>query len=360
MGCLNLFAGAAFFALRSLQPGANPEDDPQQDRTLTAPAIDPTRAARMPGAGALALVALLAGFAMMTLQTTANRVGALSLGASPFTFSMVVAMFVLGIALGSLTISRLRRIPRSALPLSQWSLVACLLVLEPWVQDAPYWAHRLRLGFGVSDADFLPFHAAVFAATFAVLALPLALSGAMLPLLFHTLREQAESLGRVAGALYAWNTLGSLLGALLGGYLLFFWFDLEHLYRLTVVALALAATLLSVRFVPRARRASGLALAGTALLCLVLPQWPTDKLSAGLFRVRTALPASHSGADALAEVKRSGLGSDFVLFYDDDPTGSIAVHRLSQGSLAIVSNGKVDGNIPRDSTTQALIGLLPA
>ena len=32
----------------------------------------------------------------------------------------------------------------------------------------------------------------------------------------------------MAGRLYAWNTVGSLLGALLGGYALLFWLDLDH------------------------------------------------------------------------------------------------------------------------------------
>ena len=49
-----------------------------------------------------AAVALLTGFAAMTLQTVLMRIGGFSLGASHFTFAMVVAAFVACIALGSL------------------------------------------------------------------------------------------------------------------------------------------------------------------------------------------------------------------------------------------------------------------
>ena len=56
--------------------------------------------------------------------------------------------------------------------------------------------------------------------------------------MFHALRERVGDLGDVAGRLYSWNTLGSLLGALLGGYALLFWLDLHHTYRIAMAAIA--------------------------------------------------------------------------------------------------------------------------
>ena len=53
-------------------------------------------------------------------------------------------------------------------------------------------------------------------------------------------------LGGVAGRLYAWNTLGSLLGALLGGYALLFFVDLHHVFAIALGALALGAGILTV------------------------------------------------------------------------------------------------------------------
>jgi hypothetical protein len=60
------------------------------------------------------------------------------------------------------------------------------------------------------------------------------LSGAALPLLFHHLRRESSDLGLVAGRLYSWNTVGSLCGALLGGYALLFWLDLDQVFTLAV------------------------------------------------------------------------------------------------------------------------------
>ena len=99
MGLLNLLAGATFLVL-----GRRPQP--------ALPTLPADEAERPPERFAgYALVVLLAGFAMMCLQTILNRIGALSLGASHFTFAMVVAVFVLCIALGSFAVSALRSIP---------------------------------------------------------------------------------------------------------------------------------------------------------------------------------------------------------------------------------------------------------
>src|SRR5262249_8777223 len=143
------------------------------------------------GAAAYCAAALLAGSALMTLQTVANRIGGLALGSSPFTFASVVAIFVFCIAIGGFAVSALPRIPVAALPLTQWGLVVYLALLYHEIPNATYWAHLLRSSFPSDAASFLPFHASVLLALLAMLALPLALAGASLPLMFHELRQHA-------------------------------------------------------------------------------------------------------------------------------------------------------------------------
>jgi len=344
MGAVNLLAGIGFLALGRLR------------REAPAPASAPAGPAQLPGR-LYAVVALLLGFAMMTTQTVLIRLGGLALGASHFTFSMVVAAFVLCIAIGSLAVSALPRIPRATLPIVVWALALCLALLYLVADDAPYWAHRLRIGFGSDDADFLPYYRAVFVALLTVIGLPVALSGATLPLLFDHLRREVGDLGAVAGRLYSWNTVGNLLGALLGGYLLLVWLDLHHVYRIALVATLAAAALLSLRL-PRLGRpgAAGLALLGVVAVAS-LPPWDPHRLASGLFRTREALPQSLLGPDALFAAQ-----PDAIPFYTDDPVASIAVKDgFSHGrpQRAIVSNGKSDGATGTDYTTMGLIGLVP-
>jgi spermidine synthase len=344
MGLVNLVAGGTFLVLqRRLPPAlANPE------AAATGRAPD-----RFAG---YALVVLLAGFAMMCVQTTLNRIGGLSLGASHFTFAMVVAVFVLCIALGSLAVSALRRIPPILIVGSQWLLVGILALLYFELEDAPYYAHVVRSLFSSVPESFYPYHFFVFLGLLALLLLPIGLSGALLPLVFHHLRNEMGELGGVAGRLYAWNTLGSLLGALLGGYALLFFVDLHHVFAIALGALVLAAGILSVLVLRLPALAAGAATAAVLAACFLLPAWEPFRLNSGLFRQRAALPNTFAGADALFEVRRIG---NEIIFHDDDPTSAVVVTE-GAGSRAIITNGKPDGNLRLDYPTMALAGLIPA
>ena len=263
-----------------------------------------------------AAVGLLAGFAMMTVQTIANRIGALAFGSSEFTFAMIVAVFVLSIALGSLIVSILPRIPASLIVGSQWAQLLLLFLLYRFVPDATYWAFLIRSNFRQVDSAFYPFYYLAFTGVFLVCVVPIGLSGTLLPLLFHQLRREVGNLGSVAGRLYSFNTLGSLLGALLGGYLLLFWLDLHHVYRIALSALVVSATILTVLVFRIPPFLAALLVVVPALAALAtLPEWSPSRLSAGLFRQREPRPFSSKGPDALF-AKQKGV---FVFHRDGPP-----------------------------------------
>jgi predicted membrane-bound spermidine synthase len=347
MGGLNLLAGAVFALL-----GVS-------GRARIAPAPAPAApAVRIEGFAVFAAAAALLGFAMMSTQTVLIRVGGLAFGASHFTFAMVVAVFVLCIAAGSLAVSALDRIPRAAVVLCPVLLGASLAALYPAVDHAPWAAHVVRSLFRDVEHAFLPYHAAAFLGILALLAIPVGLSGASLPLLFHELRRAYGELGSVAGRLYSWNTVGSLLGALLGGYLLLHWLDLHHVYRVGVAAVVAAAGLLLARLYTLPRLA--LALGGVAVLAglLALPAWAPARMAAGFFRHRAPTPLSLEGPDSL--LRRHNFE---VLFHDDDPTTTVTVkdYAMPDGrrERGIFTNGKSDGALVGDYPTMALVALLP-
>jgi predicted membrane-bound spermidine synthase len=347
MGCINLLAALGFAGLQRGAARVSPD------------LAEPAAAESVPRFAAWAGIAGLAGFAMMALQTTLNRIGAFALGSSHFTFAMVVAVFVLCIAVGSLAVSALPRIPRGVVVGSQWALVCLLFPIYFLTPDVPYWAHLLRVRLGGLDASFYAYQQSVFLIALAVLAIPIGLSGALLPLLFHQLRREVRDLGAVAGRLYAWNTLGSLLGALLGGYLLLLWLDLHHIYRIAMACLAVGAGALTLLVLDRVRRrVPALAVALVLATIALLPAWSPEQLVVGAFRNRKPSPETFLGPNGFF---RHWASYD-LLFYDDDPVSSVSVGRQSRqpANLALRINGKPDGSLVGDYPTMSLAALIPA
>jgi spermidine synthase/MFS family permease len=348
MGGVNLFAGAVFLLLGLRRTASAPVPAPVE-RTTGAPLL---------GFAPLAGVALLAGFAMMILQTTFNRVAGLALGSSHFTFAMVVAVFVLCIALGSFCVSALPRIPAWLVAASQWLLVGLLVLIYLGVPDTGYLAHVFRVLFRDLPQGFYVYQLGVFWIILLILIVPIGLSGALLPLLFHHLRNEIGELGHIAGSLYSWNTVGSLLGAILGGYVLLFWLDLPDVYAIALGAITIGAGILTVRvarapWIPTAV-VTALVLAGIT----ALPDWDPLRMGVGRFRQRRPLENTFAGATQF--FANHQLNSK-LLFYDDDPVNTVAVvENETRHAISILNNGKSDGSTVGDYPTMCMAAILPA
>ena len=354
MGVINLWAGAAYAVLgigSRAVPGQSRFEPADEEPTIASSAL-------------YLLAALLIGFAMMTLETTLIRLAGLTFGSSQFTFSMIVAAFVLSIAIGGLSVSGPSKIPKGVLVFDLWALVAVLWGLYFLLPQAPYWVFLLRMTIDNTDQAFYVFHFVSFALLIAVIGLPVFLSGATLPLLFHHLRSEYGELGSLAGRLYSWNTVGSLFGALIGGYALFFWFDLHHIYRFAVAALIVSAVVTTIR-VYRMRAVVVLGVLPILLLLAVQPPWYETLLARGLFRENKEYwnpPDAYDGYQPFVD-RYIAVADDKILFYDDGPNTTVTVVQRrtgSEDSRSIIVNGKSDGNTHWDYTTMTLLAILPA
>ncbi|MAI80162.1 MAG: hypothetical protein CL917_14535 [Deltaproteobacteria bacterium] len=352
MGVINLVAGGIFLVIGW--------------RGRAVVSFDPEESDGSPSAAEnffiYSLVALLTGFAMMALQTTIIRLAGLSFGSSQFTFSMVVAVFVLCIALGSFIVSALTQIPRVLIVLNQWALALFLLGLYTFLEDAPYWVHYLRALFRDESAAFGFYYLLGFLMVLAVVGLPVIFSGASLPLLFHQMRREVGHLGDVAGNLYSWNTVGSLLGALLGGYVLLFWIDLDQVYLVAVASLLAAALLLTIR-IYRWHMATAVLVLPMLAGLLLISSWNPAKIHMGLFRSRQPIAGTFAGPEAFAALHPERVNLP-ILFATDDPINSVMVSEnktpFGDRAISIINNGKNDGNTFFDRMTMGLAAILPA
>jgi spermidine synthase len=347
-----------------------------------ASAHDPADTSRL--SWRLGAIAALSGFAFMSLESIWIRFTQLSIGASSFSFSLVVAAVVLTIALGAWLVGRRTPRPPGALFKNQFAIAVSLALLFTTLDLWPWAAYAIRTQFPSTDTGFVAFNATIFVALVAALGIPAGLMGATLPLAFEASGKTLRTVGRQAGALLGWNALGSLLGGLLGGYLLLAQLNLGETYLAALWTVVLSTWIAAVPL-RRARLAWTL---GLTVALLALTFWfPYDPLrfAVGTFRLRDPIAQDRRGPSGFYE---SYYRSRTILAYRDGPGGTFAVvenlrpeqlltrdfpvlaAELFEGQpysgvvdetpRSIVVNGKSDSSTYYDRETLRLSAHLPA
>ena len=317
------------------------------------------------------LVAACAGFTSLCMQTVFIRLTGLTMGASEYAFTMIVAVFISMLALGSWMVSHdSQRRPGIAFNqlLAFLGSAAVYFSVPFW----PYACYLLRLSFTSHIQSFYLYHASLFILLALILSFPIGMMGATMPKLFGLVASDRRELGKNVGRLYAWNTIGCVLGSLLGGHWLLYFFNLDSIYRMCLGILLFTVLItISWREIRTARGKAflGVCLAGLLLATAEIPSWNKDRMGTGLFRERTPKPYTWDGPSIFFG-KFLALATQ--LFYRDGPNSTVSVsefvanaenQRLNNGAPYIRNlkvNGKSDGETSmEDMQTMRLLAHLP-
>ncbi len=312
---------------------------------------------------ALLLLAAGSGFASMLYQMGWTKALVLFLGSSVHAFTLIVAAFILGLGAGGLLSPLFGRGGRARL--------LALVALEAIVGAGGWLTVGALADLPVEVVGAVEARAGDFGSVLAwewwtvlrLVVLPTVAMGAAFPLLVAALAEgggggAARSVGRV----YAWNTAGTILGALGGGLLIVPALGIRGaLLAATVVNLGLAA-LLAAAALPRPALRAGAALVllgGAGGLAWAAPAWPPERLHCGSFLYGSVyLQRARAQDKDLARVLRDA-GWD-TLFSREGRTATVGVLRTVEGELYLRINGKTDASTGPDMATQVLLGQLPA
>ncbi len=278
--------------------------------------------------------AALAGAVSLGLEIVWFRLSAVALGATVQTHSVVLATFLATVAVGAV-IGR----HGEAEAVVGWGLVAlggaALLGVLSWGL-LPFAVARL---YGVVGAEGLVPATALLAVLWMGGA-PLA-SGAV----FSGVVRAVGPLDGRAGALYAANTAGCIVGVWVGVWALP---ALEP--RGAVIALSLPAVVAGATLLRRP-----MLVVAAAALVAVLPAW-----DGRLYAVGVHLRISEFADPSAAAVRRFADEGWELLSYDHGPTGAVAVGRSTRsGNVWLSIDGKVDASSGADMRTQELSGVLP-
>jgi len=163
---------------------------------------------------------LASGISGLVYEVVWMRLLSLTFSVTVYAVTTVLCAFMAGLALGAAAGGRVA--DRVRRPLLVYGLVEVGVgltgIMTPSVLfrlgPAYVWLHDAVAGSAVG------FTAGRFALAFAVLLVPCTLMGATLPLLGRATIPRDDAVGRGAGALYAVNTLGAVLGVVLAGFAL--------------------------------------------------------------------------------------------------------------------------------------------
>jgi spermidine synthase len=272
-GLVNVLLGTLVIgAARGLEPQASASTSAREGLLSSLRLLGASSGGRFVLAGLV-----VSGLTTMIVEIVFVRILGLVFGVSSYSFTLVLAVFLAGLGLGALATGLLarRRAPKPAdfalVEVGVAALTALALAGTPLVPRIVAWVRQWpELSFGE-----VLLAKAIIATAFL---LPLAVvAGLGVPVLIGALADDVARLGRLVGDAYLVNTVGTVAGSLLTGFVLVPLLGTEESLRIAFVLSAGTAAwgLLSLGG-SRGRRFGGVATMAAALPVLLLSRWPAS------------------------------------------------------------------------------------
>ena len=305
--------------------------------------------------GVMALLALAtSGATAMIYEVAWSRTLSMAYGSSIYGVSIMLSMFLLGLAGGawvaSLTLARRRATPTSvALAWLLAGSATTAFVSLHLGRTLPFLF--LDLFRALPDGTISIFTIQIVLALLLMLPTTLCL-GAMLPTAVAVVGGRRQ-IGRAVSRLYAANLFGSAFGAIVASVLLVTSVGIEASVRIA----AQAALFLAFVIIVRQPRLHVLTAGATALASVVVLS--LDGSAARVAQTFGLYAAAPAYAPYSEQGMRQVLAVHQMLYYKDGPSATVAVQAVDKYRLLKI-NGKTDAsNGVGDVQTQTLVGQLP-
>lgn len=195
-----------------------------------------------------------AGF--MMLEIVASRIVSRQFGTSLYTWTTVIGVVLAGVTIGNFAGGRLAdRFPSRRVLAYQFIVASALMIASGVVSVllVHYWNYSYTL-------LVLTWPAQIFVFVLAAFFLPCLVLGTVSPMVVKLTLTDDRSGGRVVGAIYAWGTLGSIVGTFAAGYFLIDRLGTVPLIGVTALVLALTGLV----YMPKSAFVRGWAVASLA------------------------------------------------------------------------------------------------
>lgn len=319
--------------------------------------------------------AVISGFVTISMQVVWSRMLAMIIGSSTYAFSIVLALFLVGLGLGAYIVSARKNfygLRRAVLVIEILTAVALFLSLRV-TSATPNLLISAGLRFGIKSWTGLL--ALQIAASAILILLPAILMGMIMPLVLmwagSTPQRETDELASdtspssvsLVGRSYALNTVGAIAGSVITAFVLI----PGTSTRFTVFfAAALCLITAGIAYEPRRARsdqalARSLAIGGAASLIIVmLFAWPRvnlNALSTGAYESYVRVLAKSRGDIPEREQTDDDQRNHQLLMYEEGRTATVSVRR-DWGITSVAINGRTNASDADDMPTQVMLGQL--
>ena len=309
--------------------------------------------------------AFISGFVTIATQVAWTRLLTMIVGSSTYAFSIVVALFLMGLSGGSFVIARKSRAAKLRATVLRVELLTAVSIFLSLVManKIPGLLINTGLRFHISSwAGLLTLQILSIAL---LILLPAFFMGMVMPLVLvwaGTIRNDQSV--QLVGRSYAVNTLGAIAGAFIAGFVLV----PKLTTRFTILfAAVLCIIVAGAAYQPKIdardrdlRRAvaAGLTLTVILLLFLAAPRMNRADLSIGAYDSLVRVLAKSRGAVEDESVQRQGPEVHQLLMYEEGPTSTVSV-RKDWDITSMAINGRTNASDRDDMATQVMLGQLP-
>lgn len=340
-----------------------------KDRTSTRGTPEPSSFERR----AALVIFAVTGFCSMAYEVILTKLLGLIVGPTTYSFTIVLVVFIFGLALGSIIFGRLADKTAAPFKLLIWTQMGAAF----FILGASQLLGNSQLFFAkliyVFQDHFALLSLTKALALFVFLIIPTLFLGASFPLVGKIFTRSFSRVGRSIGFAYSINTVGAVLGSFCAGFLLIPLMGKENSLRLVIATQLL--TSLAAGFILLAKRRQKhkpIFLAVPAvlgfILCFLYPSWNQDLLAGSKYHRLSYFESSIRNTGWLDSLFR---GNDILssyeqsehVHYGEDVGGFTAISRTSDAfgnimySMAI--SGKTDASSRKDMKTQTLLTHFP-
>jgi spermidine synthase len=301
------------------------------------------------------LAIALSGSAALGAEIIWTRLLSMTFGASVYTFSIILAVFLAGLGLGSTgasMISRSSTNPRRDLGICQGLLIIAISWSAFLINRSyPYWPINPSISMDV----WYDFQMDIFRCLIAI-GPAACLWGGSFPFALAAAASRGQDPGRLVGGVYAANTVGGIAGVLTFSLFFIGGFGTQDAQRALVVIAAMAALLMWATLIrqPGSRsldRKILLATVSAAVLAVffvvITPEVPGGLIAYGRFFPNVMYNFSRARPD--------------VIYVGEGMNASVAVTQLPNGVRNFHVSGKIEASSePRDMRMQRMLGHMPA